>query len=157
MLFEEEIKLEILPSKQEKRLRGFAHFWMLYVNGWNPKTHCIKSLVGERNLAVNPQMQTGITDITCNGWCDYIYICGVAYPMVFNNNFHLAGSYEEGTISEKKTYNGFTVRVYNLKEIEINPVPEEHRSHFYDKQVRCRNFQFGFQQYNTTVDFINKS
>lgn len=129
---------KFITLKIEKLERKFSSLWMKRVEDVNLNEHCIECLVGPRFEI--EQKDGAISELPAPG---VYYLCGVTYPYVWENNFHLAFEYREGEIFtiERK---GLKVTVENAKEISIT-------SDFIDKNLpqstvekfnTCRNWQF---------------
>ena len=136
--------LSILYTTQRPTITGWRYFWAMTVVGFNSRVHCASCLVGQYHRDIGPKMQVNTpipVDIPENG---IFYICGVASPYSWANNFHLALRVKPGVRCSLPTYNGDTVTADGAEQIPILPddaaqlFPTRDR-HF----LTCRNFQFG--------------
>ncbi len=110
---------------------NFRYFWIKYVKGTDLSKCCAKSLIGEYSKF---KYYKNI-DFTLNEHeFEYLYICGVSTPYVYDNNLHIALKYKRGSdvvINEK----GVSMTIRNTERIEI----KEHKGH---KFSYCRNWRF---------------
>lgn len=115
----------------------FNSFWLKSVEDVDLSKHCINCLKGERvpirqehgySLALSPRV-----------W----YLCGVTYPYIWEDNFHLAFQYCPGN----KVYIKRKGVVLTLNDAEEIPITDEYIDwelpQAKDASFRtCRNWQF---------------
>jgi len=126
--------------KSFKKSATFRYLWLKKITGVDLSVHCAKCLEGTYNKDIksstielcNYELEDGI-------W----YLCGVAYPFNWANNFHLAfRSCEGSTITSD--HHGIKIEIEGAKELPISeefiPPDNPHINHksFYT----CRNWQF---------------
>ena len=137
-----EITVTITDDLERRKLQGFRHFWGMDVTGFNPKSHCLPCLIGERQWAIKwdmPVNQTKTLNVV-----GVLYLCGVAYPWDYNSNFHMplepTGNPEDVVTME--TYRGQCVTVTGVRLLPIDPEPAARIPGTSAKQRSCRNYQF---------------
>lgn len=122
---------------------SFRYLWLKYITGTDLNVHCAKSLLGEYSKKVSNKI--GIyTDITLNEFnYKVMYLCGVAFPFNWDNNFHLAFKYKEGEIL-KYNSNGIDIEIENAIQlpIDINNIDYSHPKAKFKSYYTCRNWQF---------------
>lgn len=139
------------PTIKKLEVYGqFRYLWMKYVQGFNLANHCAGCLVGEYEPNVSVNLMR-LDDFKLNRYpANYFYLCGVSKPYKWENNFHLAFRYKEGsTISVKN--NGIFIEIENAEQIIIQNLGVDMYSKLtqygHKKEFRtCRNWQFAFQQ-----------
>jgi hypothetical protein len=125
-----------------ENLSGFMYFWGKHITGFDNMKHCSRCLQGsyEKSIAKDIPLNRCF-DIPFNGKA--FYICGVAKPYNWANNFHAALIPGNDTVV-KKTYNGITVVIEGAKEFKFNGDNASVKYPHYGKEyTTCRNFQFG--------------
>lgn len=128
-------------------LRDFRWFWGKVVHRFNPKQHCARCLVGPWVSELSPKWLAGeagrVTVQVPDG--SFLYVCGVASPYVWDNNFHLALRPVEGARPiSAPTYNGGIVHATGAEEVGIPSEPAASQFPDLDRSfLTCRNFQFG--------------
>jgi len=110
---------------------GFYSFWSWHVKGCKETTHCQGCLNPRKGKEWSIETKDGkvkrvskslfALDVPFHTEMkgDYYYICGVRSNASehYNDNFHFAVQWEEGTTAELTTYNGFTFTIQNAKRI----------------------------------------
>jgi hypothetical protein len=125
--------------------RPFQYFWGKYVNDFNIKVHCANCLIGHYSSII--KKDCNLIDSELNEFpFKYFYICGVAKPYRWQNNFHLAVKESKGH-NVYSNENGVEVWIEDAERIEIQHLeyPE-----VYEKNKpfsTCRNWQFGYQMF----------
>lgn len=139
------------PTIEKLEIYGdFRYLWMKYVNAFNLTTHCAGCLVGEYEPNVSPNLMR-LDDFKLNRFnAEYYYLCGVSKPYKWENNFHLAFKYKQGSSIQVKR-NGIFIKIQDAEEIIIQNLGVEKYSSLtqngHKKEFRtCRNWQFAFQQ-----------
>lgn len=127
---------------------AFRHFWAKRVTGFDSSVHCAECLRGPRLAEVNRQLAQGGRATLSAKAGSLIYICGVASPRNWSNNFHLAFRVTNGGQTVSQLYTGARVTVSNGVAIHIADTAArrlypELPEHF----LTCRNFQFGAQEF----------
>lgn len=146
----------MFPTILELEVTGkFRYLWLKYVRGVNLNVHCGRSLVGNYSELVAAD-QTIYDRFDLDEFeARYYYLCGVATPPKWANNFHLAFKYAEGKTVEVERL-GVKILISNAEEIPIEWVSPSHNSTNPDwiKQMArklgpayftCRNWQFACQ------------
>jgi hypothetical protein len=126
----------------------FRHFWAKRVTGFDSSVHCAECLRGRRLPEVNKDLARG-GRATLNAKVGaLIYICGVASPRNWANNFHLAFRVTDGGQTVSQLYTGARVAVSNAVAIPISDTAARHLfPELPDDFLACRNFQFGAQEF----------
>jgi len=135
-----------------KGWQGFKYFWALRVDGFDPTNHCQPCFIGERLLQVRlPLAAGGVAKIRARPGAK-IYICGVADPYRWKNNFHLPVVAREGSEAAGTLYTGADVEVFNGEELPIDASAAKERYPTLGEEfLTCRNFQFGAQYFRPSA------
>jgi hypothetical protein len=128
--------------------QAFRFFWAKRVTGFDSSTHCAECLSGPRLSAVNKDLARGGRAIIQAPAGSLIYICGVASPRNWSNNFHLALRVVEREQTVSQLYTGACVTVTNAVAIPIaDAAARRMYPHLPEEFLTCRNFQFGAQEF----------
>ena len=119
--------------------RRFSSFWLKSVEDVDLSKHCIGCLVGKRNYDIKQESGCTVSLKSNRIW----YLCGVTYPYIWENNFHLAFKYSPGQriVIDRK---GVKLVLQNAEEIPITDeyidweLPQAKDPKFHT----CRNWQF---------------
>lgn len=126
----------------------FRHFWAKRVTGFDSSVHCAECLRGRRLPEVNKDLARGGRATLNAKVGSLIYICGVASPRNWSNNFHLAFRVALGKQITSQFYTGAIVTVCNAVAI---PIADSAARNLFpglpEEFLTCRNFQFGAQQF----------
>lgn len=118
---------------------------MKYVTGVNLNVHCARCLTGSYSKQIDNKGAKHIPIVLDEAEAKYFYICGVAYPYKWENNFHLAFRYKEGSelvLNE----NGISITIMNAERIKIVEMPTyDHWNGHKQSYKTCRNWQFANQ------------
>lgn len=126
----------------------FRHFWAKRVTGFDATVHCADCLRGPRLLQVNKQLARGGLATLNAKVGSLIYICGVASPRNWSNNFHLACRVTDGGRTVSQFYTGARVTVLNAVAVPIADTTARRLfPELPDQFLTCRNFQFGAQEF----------
>ena len=98
---------------------NFRYLWLKYVNNVDLNVHCAKSLIGEYSKKISTKKGNYTNIILDESNYKAIYLCGVAFPFVWENNFHLAFKYSEGSIL-KYSSNGIDIVIKNAVRLPID-------------------------------------
>ena len=110
------------------------YLWMKKVDGVDLSKHCARCLIGEYSEQIdvlndryeNLLLEDGI-----------YYFCGVAIPMIWENNIHLAFRYSEGNhISIDNDF--YKIEIKNAERIDIS-----------NEYIDCNLKQSKLKRYNT--------
>jgi hypothetical protein len=124
----------------------FRYLWLKYIKDYDLGNHCAKSLVGSYTKADLKKVES----LNLNEYdSKTYYMCGVAFPFVWSNNFHLAFKYSKGSDFVYES-NGITIKVRDAVRIPIE------QSESYDLHPKgklktfntCRNWIFAYNQVN---------
>lgn len=118
--------------------RKFSSLWLKSVYDVKLDKHCINCLVGERDYRIKQEVG-----------CEFslaptvYYLCGVTYPYVWANNFHLAFQPKEGS-TINITRKGLSLTITNAEEIMFSEDDIDKTLPNADdpKYYTCRNWQF---------------
>ncbi len=144
------------PTILELEVTGrFRYLWLKYVTGVNLNVHCGRSLLGKYSELVSADLTMYDRFDLDEHEAKYFYLCGVATPPKWGNNFHLAFRYAEGKTLDVERL-GVRVLIANAEEIPIqwvspsnNPsTPEWVRELARNRgpaYFTCRNWQFACQ------------
>ncbi len=130
----------MITIKRMNVTKPFKYLWLKKVEDIDLSVHCAKCLVGQYINAVNTK-QKDYEDIELED--GIYYLCGVALPYKWDNNFHLAFKYSEGN-SITYENNGISIVIQNAIQL---PIDEKYiditDKHAHLKTYRtCRNWQF---------------
>jgi hypothetical protein len=120
---------------------AFKYLWLKTVKDVDLSQHCARCLIGEYDNRINSNTKEE-QDIELNNGYIY-YLCGVAYPYKWENNFHLAFRYKKGGMIDYYS-NGIHVVI---EDAEALPIDEKYNNPL-DKHIKikafytCRNWQF---------------
>ncbi len=123
---------------------SFRYLWLKYVTGVDLDVHCARCLLGKYSTAIKKDnAETEL--ITLDEFPARIfYLCGVAIPFNWENNFHLA--FEESAGNEFRIDAlGISVTVRNAARLPISTEAMEANNHpkiAYKAYSTCRNWQF---------------
>jgi hypothetical protein len=132
-----------VESKYQK-LYGFSSLWAKYVEGFDHSKHCEPCLLGTRNRQISKEIPINTDIVIPLKEGQVLYICGVTYPYVWKNNFHLVVKGKDGARAEERTFNGAAFTVKDAERIFFDDGPAKQKySQLGDKFTTCRNFQFG--------------
>ena len=146
------ITLEVThPQFEPGVIRGFRFFWAFYVDGFRSDRHCQACFKGQRvgdfSTATARSGQPVVFDLMDR--YKYVYVCGVGCgpkPKLGTQNFHWALQYQEKSVIEKPTYNGYRVAAHNAIALPIPELPEGWNGR--DRETtRCKNFQFAVEHF----------
>ena len=121
--------------------RPFKYLWLKAVKYVDLSKHCARCLIGNYDNRINSDTKV-VHDVELNDG-DIYYLCGVAFPYKWENNFHLAFRYKDGSNIEYSN-NGITVKIKDAERLPIdskynNPLDKHiHNKAYYT----CRNWQF---------------
>lgn len=125
---------------------GYRYFWARRVTGFNDQAHCYSCLKGSRLAQVNLELSQGGEAVIPAKAGELVYICGVARPPRWENNFHLAIKVVEGAVSDRTMHTGANLSVLNG---ELIPFDGDTARLLYPDRgedfLTCRNFQFAAQ------------
>lgn len=118
----------------------FRYLWLKTVKGVDLTQHCAKCLIGEYDPRITATMKEA-ADIELQD--EVYYLCGVAYPFIWANNFHLAFMPAEGQNIHYES-NGITIDIEGAAQL---PISEDNVDIHYPKAHlksyrTCRNYQF---------------
>lgn len=119
----------------------FKYLWLKTVKDVDLSQHCARCLIGDYDRRINSGTSEA-HDIELNDG-DIYYLCGVAFPYNWNNNFHLAFRHKDGGTIEY-SHNGVSVVIENAERLPIdakynNPFDRHFKTKSY---YTCRNWQF---------------
>jgi hypothetical protein len=141
------IQAEIIGTKPY--LEGFKFWWLKSVIGYDLNVHCARCLRGPYERQIHKSMRTNIK-VELRG--DLVYLCGVS-PR-WQTNFHAAAEIALGETFDAETYNGFIVRFYNARQLDIPALPDGWRG-LPKAFTTCRNFQFAVARSGDSADITS--
>lgn len=124
----------------------FRYLWLKYVNGVNLNVHCAGCLKGSYSKEINPS-HSRLNGIELSEFeAKYFYLCGVASPYKWENNFHLAFEQKNNSIIDINE-NGIKIKILNAERLIIMPIDFSNKSKYKDDKAyfTCRNWQFANQ------------
>lgn len=135
----------MFPIIESINVKGkFKYLWLKYVTGVSLNFHCAKCLKGVYSTQISPDIKETKSIMLNEEISPYYYLCGVALPFKWENNFHLAFKYStDNRIVINR--NRVAITIINAVEIPILPIdmknnkhPKRYDSHYFT----CRNWQF---------------
>ena len=120
--------------------KPFKYLWLKKVEDIDLSVHCAKCLVGQYINTINTRQKT-YADIELQD--GIYYLCGVALPYKWSNNFHLAFKYSKGSQITFDS-NGISVVIQDAIQLPIDEkYIDTNDKHAHLKTYRtCRNWQF---------------
>lgn len=130
----------MIKIHEMKICKPFRYLWLKSVTGVNLNVHCARCLKGTYDDRISPEAGE-LHDIELIG--DLYYLCGVAKPYCWANNFHLAFKQKDGA-TLRYSDNGISVIIENAERIEITADAIDHSLPQAEKKEfsTCRNWQF---------------
>lgn len=123
----------------------------MYVNGFDPKHHCQRCLVGTKSKRLNlAQYRVGDSVTMNEARAPFVYICGGARDWVYADNLHIALRNSPGSRGERRTYNGYVVQWEDADEVAIPDLPR-HWNGYTPSFTTCRNFRFGVAHFPAAI------
>lgn len=143
----------LLPLVEVKIMQAPDHYgilWLKRVTGFNPKYHCVRSLVGSYS-AILPGKDERQPDVLYAGvedasTFDYLYLCGVHVSFNLALNLHVPMRYKEGA-SFTVMDDGVDAVFTNAEALQVPPLPAEFDLTDDEAFTRCRNYQFAYNAY----------
>ncbi len=129
------MKIKLLELSSE-----FNYLWLKTVEDVDLSQHCAKCLIGEYDSRISPKKKL-LEDIELNG--DIYYLCGVARPYVWHNNFHLAFKKADKSLIDFAS-NGIHVIIEGAEQLPVsqNFIDISHPKARFKTYNTCRNYQF---------------
>lgn len=118
---------------------SMRYFWLKKVTGINLSVHCASCLTGAYWPGVNGNSRYGDIELPPGTY----YLCGVAYPFVWENNFHLA-FVDDPSSNISYSSNGVTVEIARARRILFSEddIDINHPKRQFASYRTCRNWQF---------------
>lgn len=119
---------------------SFRYLWLKTVTDVNLFQHCSSCLIGE----YNPQINTKIKHLENIELPNNVhYLCGVAIPYVWDNNFHLAFAPSKGNTVLYES-NGIKIEIQDAVQLPISTeyLNIHHPKFKFKTYSTCRNWQF---------------
>jgi len=131
---------------------NFRYLWLKYFRGVNLNVHCGRCLTGDYSEIVAADLPFYDPFDLDEFPAKYYYLCGVATPPKWANNFHLAFKYVPGK-TLKVERNGVLILIQDAEEIPIQWISPSSNLDIpqWQKQLAkergpsyftCRNWQF---------------
>lgn len=150
----------LLPLIEVKIMQAPDHYgilWLKRVTGFNPKYHCVRSLVGSYSSILPGKgerepdvLYAGIEDAST---FDYLYLCGVHLSFNLDLNLHVPMRYKEGA-SFAVLDDGVDAAFTNAEALLVPPLPAEFDLTDDVAFTRCRNYQFGYNAYGRDPNVV---
>lgn len=144
------------PTAEASRIKGFRFIWAYYVKSYKPDQHCQPCFIGARvpDFATPTAMSGRTVVLDRTHRYPYVYVCGVGVgPKTdrWKQNLHFPLRYEEGSVAEISSYNGYHFRTENAAQVAIPALPENWQGK--DREhTRCKNFQFAVAAFGYPPD-----
>lgn len=151
---------EAYPIIKELDLnRKFRFFWLKYVTGINLEKHCAAGLKGPYDKRISLYKNRDQTHWECitldQGESDFYYICGVAQPSNWEENFHCVLRYVQGEtlILDEKGVKGTIMNAVRIPIHEMDRVNSDNPHKDDPKYYTCRNYQFALEFDELTLKY----
>ncbi len=119
---------------------NFKYLWLKTVEDVDLEQHCARCLIG----SYDKRISTGIKETGEIALEDSIYyLCGVAIPFRWENNFHLAFRPSPGKSVHYES-NGITIDIEDAEQLPISEayIDWTHPKARFKSYYTCRNWQF---------------
>jgi hypothetical protein len=141
--------LKFFVLSERPIFQGWKYFWAKNVKGFNPDVHCARCLVGSYIKPISTRAQVNAEiELSGHGVGDLIYVCGVAQPYKWANNFHMAcrvtGSMQDVAAGAMAGGDTFMMRGAVRVDFDAETAQRQFAGRGRDF-LTCRNFQFGAQ------------
>ena len=155
---------EVYPIVEKLDLnRKFRYFWLKYVTDVNLKLHCATGLTGtyDKRISIyqSRQDQSHWEDITLDqGESDFYYICGVATPYNWDENFHcvLRCVPGETLVLDEQSVTGTIKNAVRVPIHEMDRINSTNQHKDEPEYYTCRNYQFAVEFDNLTLKYGSK-
>ena len=120
----------------------FRYLWLKTVVDVDLNQHCAKCLIGEYDNRISEaKKKAEVLDMELED--QVYYLCGVANPFVWSNNFHLAFRPLDGSSIIYST-NGITIEIEGAERlpISVDHIDTTHPKAKFKTYHTCRNYQF---------------
>jgi hypothetical protein len=147
--------MQLIVSGLDNAPIRFKHLWGRYVLGFRPWKHCIGCFESKKASSINPQMKDGLYDLKDE--FGLFYLCGVGQPdtkrtdpgmLRQRTNVHLAARPQLGSTAAIGSVYGVGFVLKDAEAIPIQSLPEGFRD-LTREHYRCKNFQFGYQMFDS--------
>jgi hypothetical protein len=136
------VRLEI---RGMSRVGGrFVQLWGIYVSGFKPDRHCMYCLKGRKESRLHKTM--GDDDLELATDAPYFYLFAMGRVPKHETNVHLAVRPQPGAIASVGSMYGATFTIHDAYALRVDRLPDGWLGLGTDF-TRCRNFQFGVQQF----------
>lgn len=129
-----------MKIKKYSNSGSYAYLWLKEVKGVDLTHHCANCLVGEYDNRIKQSIKNA-SDLELNN--SIYYLCGVARPFNWNDNFHLAFEPCDG---ETLIYSdrGIQIEIENAISLPISDsfIDPYHPKAKFKTYRTCRNWQF---------------
>ena len=122
----------------------FVQLWGVYVSGFKPERHCIYCLKGKKELQLHREMLDG--DYVLKTDSPYFYLFAMGRVPKHETNVHLAVRPQAGSVASIGSVYGVTFTIRDAFVLRVDRLPGGWMGLGTD-YTRCRNFQFGVQQF----------
>lgn len=119
---------------------NFRYLWLKKIHDVDLSKHCANCLIGEYDNRIKKEVKIyenlHLSD-------NIYYLCGVAYPFKWENNFHFAFKPKVGSIAQI-SYNGITIIVEDAEQLPIDEkyIDWQLPKAKFKSYHTCRNWQF---------------
>jgi hypothetical protein len=122
----------------------FVQLWGVYVSGFKPEKHCIYCLKGKKEVQLHREMHDG--DYVLKTDSPYFYLFAMGRVPKHETNVHLAVRSQAGSVASIGSVYGVTFTIRDAFALRVDRLPDGWMGLGSD-YTRCRNFQFGVQQF----------
>ena len=132
-----------MKIKKMKIEKDFKYLWLKYIVDVNLNTHCANCLVGNYSKKIKKVKGTYENIILNEYNSNFYYLCGVSFPFVYENNFHLAFKYCKGELL-KYSSNGIEIEIEDAVALPVSKkfIDIQHPKAKFKSYSSCRNWQF---------------
>ena len=142
--------------------RKFRFFWLKYVTDVNLEKHCqagLKGPIDKRITQHKNRDQSHWEDMILNqGESDFYYICGVAQPANWDENFHCVIRCVPGEtlILDEQSVTGTILNAVRIPIHEMDCTNSNNPYKDNPKYYTCRNYQFALEFDKLTLKYGSK-
>jgi hypothetical protein len=122
----------------------FVQLWGIYVSGFKSDRHCMYCLRGKKEKRLNKDMADSNLELSTDS--PYFYLFAMGRVPKHDTNVHLAVRHQPGSIASIGSMYGATFTIHDAHALRVDRLPDGWLGLGADF-TRCRNFQFGVQQF----------
>jgi hypothetical protein len=122
----------------------FVQLWGIYVSGFKPDRHCMYCLKGRKETRLHKAIVDGTMELATDS--PYFYLFAMGRVPRHETNVHLTVRPQPGAVASIGSVYGATFTIRDAYALRIDRLPDGWLG-LGTEFTRCRNFQFGVQQF----------